>query len=535
MIKDTRRLYYAGLILLSLMSLVNLMTRMKGVPAEVSLRLECARLILDGKTPYLDFFVLDSPLALFLSAVPLKFASLLGLDGFNIRITLVFEWIVSVASVGLCSRLILRRKRLRNSLWCHTLLFTMSVLNIGCVYQFGQPEHYLMLGMTPYLVARWLEYSGKKLAPWESILSGAFGGLVTLLDPFFVAVPCAFEFALLSHFMRFSVRLCSPLLFLILTASTTYSIIVFFNQSMMHNYGSYVLPLLMIDRQTFDMRLYGWRSCPDSRVFIYLMLLASLLVLAMRKKNSLITPLVVASWLGFAYFVAECKGYFFQALPMFWTASLVITICGAVLLKDLNRWSRRKKWLGLNPVAVVGGCTAIATCGFVFVEQLGQDAIASARKFYAVTGIRDVPDFVEVVRREQKSHTMAVFNNNVAPCYPAMTLMERRPGSRIMWSFFIPILNRAGQLPRVPRAETERLSKFYYKILKEDLENKPPDLVFFEQGMVWDTLQREGLATIVETQYSQYGEALFYSHNFPPLEYSNPNYRLSVFKKSSSD
>ncbi len=534
MIRQIRHLYSpfnAGLVILSLVSLINLLLNFKGLPAEVSLRLECAKLMVQGKTPYIDFFVLDSPLALFLSVIPVKVAAVLGLEGWNIRCTLIFEWIVSVAALALCTALIVRRKRLRQSLWCQTMLITVAVLNIACLYQFGQPEHFLMLGITPYLLARWLEYTGRKLTKWESILSGTIGGLAVLLDPFFLVVPVAIEFALLTYFMRFSVRLCSPLSSLILSSSIAGSIIVFGNQAMWSNYSSYILPLLIADRQSFDMRLYGLMSCPDSRVFIYEMLLSSLFVLAMRNKNSLIAPLVILSWLGFAYFIAECKGYFYQAVPMFWTASLVLTICGATLLKDLRRWSRRWKLLNWRLVPVVSVLTAIATCGFLYLEKTAETMAHTARKSIVSSGYLEVPDLTEAVTRESvRFERLLVLNNNVAPAYPAMTFQERTPGSRIMWSFFIPILNRMNESLTIPPAETARLSKFYFNILKEDLEKNPPELVLVETGWVWDSLKREGLTTVLEKRYSQCGEAMFYSHNLPPVEYSNPNYRLAVFK-----
>lgn len=523
----------AALIALSLVSLVNLFVRIDGMPGEVALRIDCARLMLQGKTPYVDFFVLDSPVALLLAFVPVKLASLLGIeDGYNFaRYTFVFEWLLSISSLALTTKLIWRRKQLRQSLWCRTMLLSIAVFNIACVYQFGQPEHLLMLGLTPYLLARWLEYTGRTVSKAEALLCGTMGGIAILLDPFFLVCPVAIELALITYFMRLPVRLFSPLTALIASASALSAIIAAAGTTMIDNYFSYVHPLVILDRQTFDIRLYGFNSHPDTRPVIYLMLFSSLLVLALRSKNSLSTPLIVLCWLGFSYYVAECKGYFFQAVPMFWCAGLVATNYGALFLQDGRRWARRKRWRNPRPAVIVGCLTALGALAFLFVQHKAQQMADSAHFRLVNSGMRDIQNFRNVLLDQTKpGERVLVFNNNVAPAYPLITLHDRAPGSRILWSFPLPILTRLRDMPWISDSERQRLTKFYFDIIKEDLAKEPPVMIITETGPVNEALNREGVGKIIREHFIDDGEAFYYCDNMPPAEFSNPNFPMQVFK-----
>ncbi len=518
-----------GLALCAL-QLANLLYRVDSLPGEVSLRIECAKLMLLGKTPYVDFFVLDAPMALFITVIPVKLAAVLNLlTGYGeAYFTLVFEWLISLGSLALTSSLLLRQKQLGHSLWSQSFLLTIAALNIACTFQFGQPEHFLMLGATPYLVARWLEYGGKKPELWQTIMSGAGAGLAILLDPCYWAVPLAIEFTLLIHFRKFPGRIITTLSLLVATAFALNTAINCFGVTMMNGYRSYILPLLIADRQSFDIYLYGQMSCPDSRIFYYFLAFVTLLAFGIRKRSSIVTPLVIIGWLGMAYHVALCKALFFQALPMFWCSALAASIMGTTLLFDLRRAlpSRLARLIKPFPTII---CACIATvCGSLLLEQHLQHLADTAAERYQSPSQRQITDVWKVITaKSRKFDKILVLSDSVPPFYPVATLKQRVHGSRIMWSFHLPILAKMKRRPGGEQ-EHERLFQFYKKILMEDIENNASALILSEQTEAANLIARTDVEKLLRQHYVREEEAQFYSDNLPPREFDNPNYPMWV-------
>jgi hypothetical protein len=536
--KRLRMALVAGLALLSAVSLASLMVRVDGFPAEVSVRIECARLMLSGKIPYIDFFVLDAPWILLIQLAPAKVAQLLHLTGYNLaRCTLVFEWIVSVASLTLTSMLILRRPHLRDSLTCRSLLLTFAFLNIAATYQFGQTEHYLMLGFVPYAIARWLEYAGRRLRPWENISCGITGGAAAILDPLFGAAFIAWELFLMAQFMRLAVKPFGVMPTAILTATLMTVLLWLAQPAMMHNYADFILPLQNADRLIFDMRLYGYVSVPDMRPAIYLLIVATVLVQAIPRRSSLTAPLLVLGWIGLAYFVTECKGYSFQILPTFWVTAFALSIMLTSMLSDLYRAIRKnglttrfKISAGLRPAWLVIALIAASTVCALYVQNREMNLADTASQRLRGFEFTDIPDISDEIKvRTVEGDGVLVMNNCTAPAYPTITLQNRKPGSRLMWGFPFPILERMRFDMRVNQTERERLEKFYYSILKEDLSNNPPALITVQDGTTEEGLRRMEIMKLIDAHYTVETEANFFSDNLAPKEYSDCSYVSRVF------
>ncbi|MDZ4832880.1 MAG: hypothetical protein SGJ27_03680 [Candidatus Melainabacteria bacterium] len=517
-----------ALVFLSVFSLANLVQRMDSLPAEVSLRMECAKLIVAGKIPYVDFFVLDAPVILFIQSIP---AAILQSDSGGYALvfaTFLFEWLISVGSLSLTAALLLRRRWLRDSLWSHGVLLTVAYLNIACVFQFGQTEHFLMLGIIPYIVARWLEYSGKKLREWELIASGMAGAIAILLDPFFVVLPIAIEIAFITQFQRFPIRFKSVFTVLITVTALIVAALYGFAGLMMEGYHSNILPLLIGDRQTFDNRLYGFRSAPDTRIFPYLLVLATILAMGIRKQSTIIVPLVVSGWLGFAYVIAEGKGYTHQCLPMFWCASISFAIIGASLLTDLKRHCPRPLLRFAHLPALTAIILTAIICSALLIQQSNQILADTAEKRLKIFAREDV--YENIKRLTRRLDKVLILNNNIAPMYPAMTLLERIPGSRLMWEFPFPILVRMEREDQNrPSKERDRLRDFYINVLTEDIEKNSPTLILVDEGDSAGRIKQNGLKALIETHYGAGGETQFFSDNVTPREFTNQNYPLWTY------
>ena len=198
-----------GLILL--LTLFLLLVRIAAMPAGLSLRIECARLIIDGAMPYRDFLVLDQPVAILLAWVPVAIAHLGGMhSGYAAAVaTTVCNWGLSVASIAILFCLPAPAAMARNSMRWQGFVVLFAILNLLSVYQFGEPEHLLMLGVVPYAVGRWLEYRGSKLLWWQTTLTGFCCGVVCALDPLFICLPILLEVCLASLSAKLQGRLFS--------------------------------------------------------------------------------------------------------------------------------------------------------------------------------------------------------------------------------------------------------------------------------------------------------------------------------------
>lgn len=516
-------------LMLCVLQLANLIYRVEALPSEVSLRIECAKLILLGQIPYVDFFVLDSPLSLFVQAIPVKLAELLRLDSSygTVYCTLVFEWIISVLSLALSAALFLKRKHLCEALWCRSFLLACAVLNIACVYQFGQTEHFLVLGLTPYLVARWLEYSGQKLELRETLLTGIAAGFAIMLDPSYWIACLILELALFSHFKKFPIRFVTTLAVVTATAFAVHCAIYSFGSVMMKGYDLHILPLLSADRQSFNMYLYGQMACPDSRIFYYFLCFVTLLAFGIRKRESIVVPLLVLGWLGMTYHIAMCKGFYFQALPMFWCSCLAIAVMGTSLLFDLKHlcWPRLAQYV--RPAPIVYGLTIATICGSFLIEQYLQQLANTASERESSPTQRKTSDVLTLIpAKSREFDKIIVLSDSVTPFYPLATLKKRTHGSRIMWSFHMPIL--AKMQKRGETKEHERLSRFYKQILMEDIEKNRPTLILSDQTEVSMLFAEKDMEKLIRSHYVREEEAQFFSDNLPPREFDNPNHPLWV-------
>lgn len=573
-------LMISAVALISIATLCCLFLRIENFPPDVAVRLEAGKEIVSGATPYVDFFVLDAPFSLFLNTLPVRLAHALHFfDGYSLAgCSLIFNWLLSAASIALTASLFLRQKHLRDSLTCHAFLLTYALLNFTAIYQFGQNEHLLMLGFIPYAVARWLEFSGKTLSLLERLLCGIAGGATAMLDPFFPAIYALWEVSLMAQFMRLSVKPFGVLTVAVLTALGIFSWDSIVNHAMMDSYRENILPLLLADRSSFDMRLYGFFSVPDTRPSIYALLLATVLVFGLPKRSSLMPPLAVTGWLGFCYYVAECKAFSYQAIPMFWTAALILSIAATALFEDVSRAFRRRQqnavyaesevnaineasaakpanaetenaanavitintanakgWTtakAVTPTILLCAAIGISFCASLYLQN--KQAIAARTAHERLRGFEytDIPDVTDSISTfSQKSDRVLVLNNGTAPAYPALLFQDKQPGSRILWGFHLPILARWEQIPTQNQATRQRLEQFYDQILKEDLAERPPALIVVQDGVTQEQLQKLGTMKYIDDNYAFQSEANYFTNNEAPKEFANCNYVSKVLTR----
>jgi hypothetical protein len=183
-------------------------------------------------------------------------------------------------------------------------------------------------------------------------------------------------------------------------------------------------PLITTHRQLVDIRIYAHDATADCRWMIYFLIFSTLMQLGMRKNGTLSSALTMLGWLGFIWYVAQSDGFTYQALPMFWSASLAFSLNGSLLWLDLARslkLSASKKWAALFAVVV---STVVSS----LVLQETQHSLAASAYSRLGPQEHDIPEATALaLRYTQPGDTLLGLTQDATPFYPLITLAERRP------------------------------------------------------------------------------------------------------------
>ena len=152
--------------------------------------------LLEGKRPFLDYYLLNPPLIDYLQVVPTLLSRVA-----RIPVPFAFNLIV-LATVGLSWWLIRRLLRGSGLVTASTaaavalaplLVSHTTYTQLWANFDFGQREHFFILLALPYVVLRWLRWEDRPV-PLALALAVGFGaGLFGSLKPHFLAVLLAPE------------------------------------------------------------------------------------------------------------------------------------------------------------------------------------------------------------------------------------------------------------------------------------------------------------------------------------------------------
>ena len=166
--------------------------------------LDCARLILHGWVPYVDFAEINPPMTHYIHVLPVYLASLSDLE-----IPTAFFIFVLVLAVYSAAALLFLLSRLtpvfsvpsRLVLAAVCVMFSLWVLRAS---EFGQREHLFALAYIPWLYCRVIRHGRGDVPTWVGIAIGLIAGPMFLLKPHFCVLIALLEawFLFLSH--RFS-------------------------------------------------------------------------------------------------------------------------------------------------------------------------------------------------------------------------------------------------------------------------------------------------------------------------------------------
>lgn len=317
--------------------------------------LDCGKMILSGKVPYIDFFDLNPPFIMYFSALPAALASLSG--GTVVAYYRLLVNLFVLLSLSACARL-LSLNPLATFKWpvlAGLVAFNLATYSHG---SFGERDHLFVIFTVPFLFLRLLRYHKFTVGKNASFALGMAAGLAICIKPQCILLPVLVElvlFALNSKtFARTRNRLelvgmsVFPLAYAILLISIpAQSRAYLFNELLpllSSSYCAYNIPV----RESLLLASYP-QSIINGLGF-GLVFALGLVALKLNWKlkfadSSVCNPSrsaygLVVAWCfsGYIIYVMQSKGWHYQML----TAESGFIVLSAMLLSDLcrGRWTQ---------------------------------------------------------------------------------------------------------------------------------------------------------------------------------------------------
>jgi hypothetical protein len=303
---------------------------------------------------------------------------------------------------------------------------------------FGQREHLMVLLALPYLAARILRQEGGAVE--RPLALGILAGVGVALKPHFLLVVAAPELYWLIR--KRTLRLDAEVLALA-GVQAAYALHFWLLPAAMRD--AYFLrwtPLVWRGYDAFHVApVELFRNAP---ILIGMTILA--LAVAVRVKQ---WPLALFTAAGLALYFGQQKGWIYHLIPA-WTGAFLI------LASALER----------TRGAARDGARALLAGGLMVA------ALWTLRTHTLVDAIND-----QVARdleaHSTKSDSVALLSSAPWPGFPALVRTGRAPGTRYLWLFEVPMLERAPSADEAARMISE---------LREDLAKERPALVGIAQG-----------------------------------------------------
>ena len=530
--------FLCGVVLLGI--LIHFLCHPLLIPAEAALNIEYGKLILAGKSPYLDFYDYTSPFAMYMAVLPCYISSHLPIH--PILAANLCIWFALVLSTSLSSLVLMRTPSRENSL-APFLLIGFVVFNFLIRDYFGETQQLLFTFTTPYIFSR--IYSSTKHDVDLRILGfcGAFAAFGFLLDPLYLLLLILFEaficlekgtFKSLSSAdftSCFSVLVIAGILLIVCAEPVGMS------------YSGFGYFMMMIDYYNWDNQLVYLGMTPDRRDLIYFSFIAVALGLSFSRRSRMISPMVAISVLGFGLYVLQGKMFTHQAIPMLFGAFMCLSLVAGVLFSwSVSRLSLKEKARNTGFIAVlVLAVLGLTVYGYLEYSDLKRaDSYSLAEQGYVGASSReDLSIFADYLLKETSPGDSVLFINDQArPAYPLLLQIGRNPGSGFLSTRLLKIAHRLrfSQPVKVWQNYVVKENDLYER-LKEDIRSKKPRLIIVNQDSMGPALEEKLVSKEILDSYEPKG---FLDWNedkdsHPPFEYTGYRTAFHVFKLKEAD
>ncbi|HXY38134.1 MAG TPA: hypothetical protein VEQ10_00605 [Vicinamibacteria bacterium] len=438
---------------------------------DVAFFLTAAVSLAEGRRPGIDIVDVNPPLMMYLSLVPVLLSRFSGM-------ALLLAGQLSILALILCSAFaIARLLRLppfgfdTGERAIVTAFWLLGSLATYVAQEFGQREQVFVLLYLPFLFLRLLRHEGGRVGALTAAVLGTAAFLGTALKPHFVATLVAVELYQLLRSRRPRVLL-APETLAWAAAAVLYAVHLLVVPGVSQYFTRWV-PILARaytayggDRLQIVLELL---DRPGYQLGLVLVVLSSYLALRMSGALAgLLGSLSVFTACAALSFAEQAKGWTYHLIPA-WFSALLLTATLLVLLGRLLAAPADAAGKGPRALAapvVWSLATVVLVASLPISHGRRDDPGPAANPFYQA-----------LLRHTQPRDRVLFLSPATTPGFPALTLADRRPGSRYYDTFPLPLFYHDATGYRTWE-ETSPEERRFYRELVSDVATLRPRLVF---------------------------------------------------------
>lgn len=487
--------------------------------SDQSMYLDMARLLLDGRMPYVDCFDNNPPLIIYFNVIPVVVATALRAPlPLALDLTVTALWyFAALFTVWLCYK----RKDSAQSLPLLFCSVVFAAFNQSQTIDSGQREHLFVIMTFPYIANRLLANSGKV----SNILSGIFCGLGISLKHYFLLPILAFELVVA---MRSPTKADLPLASKAALAVIAVYLLhfAFLPHAMLAGFFDFVIPIY---KAGYD--YYTNSFAFNIATFFRLDICAFVALTAFfvwRGFSWTPAAFAVTGWTALAIYVFAGQSWQYHLLPVIFSSQMLAALAiyelacppdpSAFQIASISKIASAS---ALRRAAVCGWLTTILIFA-IPLYRLSQhlsmqthdaqvERYDMARLGYSGTCLEYEIDPVcdTIVENSTPGDTILFISRSIAPGYPALIQTGRKPASRYIHGMLYTVLKYTLTLSRPDKAAFETRMKAMLDDYAADFEKYKPALVFVEPGDFFAPLIRRLNLAAYEKLPDQSGLAVY--------------------------
>ncbi len=314
----------------------------------------CAKKMLLGQRPYLDFIEHNPPLIYYLNLFP----AFLQLSA-HIPAPLAFSLFILILSIlsFTLSYIILYKAQLQFSIH-QSFLIALSILNLFVYETLGQREHLIILFIVPYLIIRSIRFENGKVNANLAMFSGIIAGLSLCIKPWYAVLLIVYDCTWSISTRQYKKLFAREAIFIIATILIYLLHFLLLPSDEINSYFGTILPLSISGYHATNTH---WTNLlivlllgvspnysPVPKYFVFYLLVLIYLSLKNQRKNKIFLPclsLLFASiftylwqgkWLDYHHIPIQYSYYLLTALNAFVFANWLVNKYPLKLLPNLS-------------------------------------------------------------------------------------------------------------------------------------------------------------------------------------------------------
>lgn len=451
---------------------------------------------IEGIPIYQEILELNPPLAFYLTAPPVFFAKVAGIN--PVLGMKAYVYLIAAISLILGNRILSRDGRFqKNDIMVFNVVAAIGLVIIP-LGTFAQREHLMVLFAWPYVV---LSISQTEtLTRREQVIIGLYSSLGFALKPYFLAIPLLITISRMLSERRLKIAVSAQNV-------TIFGFCVFyvFLSYVLHpSYFTDVIPKTILVYDAYKSSLSAVFDRAEWVTFYFILAFLTIYLCPQSPLKNASIILAAASVGALSSYLVQSKGWAYQMLPYSAFVWIFMCIVALTLYKQVK-------------MRIAGVITAIIA---VFLLPF-PSTFAGAYK--SPSSIQ----FATYFTCKNADRSYQVFSSNVYPSFPLGNRANAVPAVRspALW-LFPGIVHRLAENPQQPeRAYLQDVLKEYTGTIIDDLERSNPDVMFFDDREYKSYFQGAQFDYIAHFRSYPRFEALWKKYNFVEKAYKYKVYR----------